>query len=281
MLDRWWNHVPIYSYGPFDIACWLLCALEAGRPLYQFLGAYRDSVPIYSSSLTLPGAEDYARQAVEVRDRGWAAYKLHPLGTEREDIEAYRLCREMAGPDFRLMADPVAAYNQQQALRIGRELERLNYYWFEEPLFDHDYHGLRELTRILDIPICGTEVVAGSHYSAAECIASRVVDIVRTDVSWKGGITPVMKTAHLAESFGLQCELHTAIYHPLELVNLHCAAAIKNCEFFEVLEPWHYFNFGLREELPVKDGMAILPQGPGLGIDLDWDFIDDCTFAIK
>ena len=143
------------------------------------------------------------------------------------------------------MADPVAAYSHEEALRVGRELERLNYYWLEEPLFDVDFHGLRKLTASLDIPIIGTEVLAGSHYSTAECIATGVVDMVRTDVSWKGGITPVMKTAHLAESFGVKCELHTTIYHPLEVVNLHCCCAISNCEFFELLYPLSYMDFGM------------------------------------
>lgn len=281
MVDRWWNHVPIYAYGPFDILCWLLCALEAGQPLYRYLGACRDSVPVYASSLTLPKPEEYARQAVALQKRGWAAYKLHPNGTPEEDIAAYRACREAVGPDFKLMADPVASYTQTQALRVGRELERLNYYWFEEPLFDNDFHGLRELARVLDIPICGTEVLPGTPYSTAECIATRCVDIVRADVSWRGGITGTMKTAHLAEAFGLQCELHTTIYHPLELVNLHCCAAIKNCEFFEVLEPMPYFDFGLTQPLDIRDGRAHLPQKPGLGCDLDWDFIDRCTFATR
>ena len=106
----------------------------------------------------------------------------------------------------------------------------------EIPLFDENFHNLRELTRILDIPIIGTEVIAKHPYSVAECISTRVVDMVRADVSWSGGITATMKTAHLAESFGVQCEIHTAIYHPLELVNLHCCAAVKNSEFFEVLD---------------------------------------------
>jgi L-alanine-DL-glutamate epimerase-like enolase superfamily enzyme len=280
MVDRWWNHVPIYSFGPFDIACWLIGAISANQPLYKYLGAYRDRVPIYGSSLVLASPEDYGRQAAETKAKGWAAYKLHPPGKIDLDRKAYALAREAVGSDFVLMADPVASYNHEQALRIGRELERLNYYWFEEPLFDVDYHGLRELARVLDIPICGTEVVAGSHYSTAECIATRVVDIVRTDVSWKGGITPVMKTAHLAESFGLQCELHTAIYHPLELVNLHCCAAIKNCEFFEVLIPWEMFNFGLTTPIQIENGNAILPEGPGLGIKLDWNLIDRSTFEV-
>ncbi len=102
--------------------------------------------------------------------------------------------------------------------------------------------------------------------------------MVRAHVTWSGGITATMKTAHLAESFDVQCEIHTAIYHPLELVNLHCCAAIKNSEFFEVLVPYEYFNFGLKEDIKVEGGQACLPDKPGLGIDLDWDFIDNSTF---
>jgi L-alanine-DL-glutamate epimerase-like enolase superfamily enzyme len=280
MADRWWHHAPIYALSAFDNGCWLLAAQAAGQPLYKYLGACRDRVPIYGSSLVLKTPEEYARQALQVREAGWAAYKLHPPGREEFDLRAYRLCREAVGPEFKLMADPVAAYNHQQALRMGRHLEKLNYYWLEEPLFDVDWHGLRELARTLDIPICGAEVLGGSHYSAAECIASRAVDIVRTDVSWKGGITAVLKTAHLAEAFGLQCELHTAIFHPLELINLHCCAAIRNCEFFEILLPRETFDFGLKEPIRVDNGVALLPDKPGLGTELDWDFIDRCTLEV-
>jgi L-alanine-DL-glutamate epimerase-like enolase superfamily enzyme len=276
--DRWWNHVPIYAYGPFDICLFDIAAKAAGLPLYRFLGEYRGKAPVYASSFVLSKPEDYAEQAVEVKSRGWHAYKLHPPGDLHFDLKAYRFCREAVGPDFKLMADPVAAYNYEQALRVGRELERLNYYWLEEPLFDVDFHGLRKLTSKLDIPICGTEVLAGSHYSTSECIASRVVDIVRTDVSWKGGVTPVMKTAHLAESFGVQCELHSTIYHPLEIVNLHCCCAVSNCEFFELLYPLSYMEFGMKNRIEIDaEGYAHPPSAPGIGVEFDWDFIDRCT----
>ena len=105
--------------------------------------------------------------------------------------------------------------------------------------------------------------------------------MVRTDVSWKGGITPVMKTAHLAESFGVRCELHTTIYHPLEIVNLHCCAAIANCELFEVLYPLSSLEFGMKKPIAIDaEGYAYPPQGPGIGVDWDWDFIDKCTMKI-
>jgi len=276
--DRWWNHVPIYSYGPFDICLWDIAGKVAGQPLYRLLGEYRDKVPVYASSFVLKTPQAYAEQAAAVQRRGWHAYKLHPPGDYEFDLKAYRLCREAVGPDFKLMADPVAAYNHEQALRVGRELERLNYYWLEEPLFDVDFNGLRKLTSSLDIPIIGTEVLQGSQYLTAECIATGVVDMVRTDVSWKGGVTPVMKTAHLAESFGVQCELHTTIYHPLEVVNLHCCCAISNCEFFELLYPLSYMEFGMKNALDIDtDGYARPPQQPGIGVEFDWDFIESCT----
>ena len=279
--DRWWNHVPIYSYGPFDICLYDIAGKVADLPLYKLLGGFREAVPVYASSFVLPSAEHYAQQALEVKNRGWHGYKLHPPGKMKMDLAAYRACREAIGPDFKLMADPVAAYSYEEALRVGRELERLNYYWFEEPVFDVDFHSLRKLSAKLDIPICGAEVLPGSHYSAAQCISSCVVDIVRTDVSWKGGITPVMKTAHLAESFGMHCELHTTIYHPLEIVNLHCCAAISNCQFLELLYPPSYMDFGMKKAINIDDhGYAHPPQEPGTGIEWDWDFIENCTIKV-
>ncbi len=282
MADRWWNHAPIYSYGPFDINCWLLSALQADQPLYKYLGAFRDSVPIYGSSLVLDSPDAYAKEALEYKNRGFNAYKLHPAGKNDIDldIECHRTARKAVGDNFKLMSDPVASYTFEQALRFGRELEKLNYYWYEEPLYDENFHGLRELTRILDIPIIGTEVIEKHPYSVAECISTRVVDMVRADVCMSGGITATMKTAHLAESFGVQCEITTSIYRPIDLVNLHCCAAIKNSEFFEVLVPYEYFNFGLKEPITIDKGQAYLPSGPGLGIDLDWNFIDNTTFKI-
>ena len=283
MADRWWNHAPVYSYGPFDVNCWLLSSLKAEQPLYKYIGAYRDSLPIYGSSLVLDSPEAYAKEALEYKSRGFNGYKLHPVGRGDYDldVECHRAVRKAVGNNFKLMSDPVASLNFEQALRFGRELESLNFHWYEEPLYDENFHGLRELTRILDIPIIGTEIIEKHPYSVAEVISTRVVDMVRADVCMSGGITPTIKTARLAESFGVQCEITTSIYRPIDLINLHCGAAIKNSEFFEVLVPYEYFDFGLKESIKIVDGSAQLPEGPGLGIDLDWDFIDNSTFEIK
>ncbi|MDE2774683.1 MAG: mandelate racemase [Chloroflexota bacterium] len=282
--ERHWHHTPIYSYGPFDIALWDIAGVVAGLPLYKLFGHCRAKAPTYVSSMYLDTPQDYADQAAEFKRKGFHGYKLHPPSDFQEALEAYRLCREAVGddPSFKLMADPVTAHTYyEEALRMGRELEKLDYYWFEEPLYDTDFNGLRKLTRDLDIPICGTEVLVGSHYSTAECIASGVVDIVRSDVSWKGGVTAVMKTAHLAEAFGMRCEVHTTIYPALEIVNLHCCCAIANCEFFEALIPSSLMKLGIKNPVHIdEDGYAHPPSGAGLGIEWDWDFIDNATVAV-
>jgi len=283
IYDRFWNHAPIYGYGPFDICLWDIAAQKAGLPLYKYLGAYRDRVPVYGTSLLLNSPQAYADEALAVQRKGWHAYKVHPVqsGDMKLDLEAYRLCREAVGPDFKLMLDCVGALNHEQALCVGRELEKLNYHWLEEPLFDTDLHGLRELTRQLDIAIASTEVIPGSQYLVAEWIASRAVDIVRADPSWKGGVTPTLRIAHLAEAFGMNCEIHSGIYHPLEVVNLHCCCAIKNSELFELLVPTDHFSFGLKTPIKIDDqGYALPPHKPGIGCDYDMDLIDRCTVDV-
>lgn len=279
-LNRAWNFAPGYSLAPFDIATWLLASKAAGLPLYRYLGAYRDSLPIYGSSLTLNSAEEYAAEALALKNRNWAGYKLHPPADKEINFAAHRACREAVGPDFRLMSDPVGSLSFHDNLAFGRMLEELGYYWLEEALYDENIGSIRELARTLDIPIVGGETTENHPGGVAEMIATRAVDIVRADASWSGGVTGLMKTAHLAEAFAMNCEIHTAIYHPLELVNLHCAAAMKNTEMFEVLVPEHLFAIGLKEPIDVRDGVAYLPQAPGLGIDLDWDFIENCTLKV-
>lgn len=278
--DRWWHHVPIYAYGPLDVCMWLLAAQAAGQPLWRQIGGARDRVPTYASSLILPDATAYADEALAVQAAGFRGYKIHPPGRSlSEDIAIHTMVREAVGPDFALISDPVQPYTFDEALRLGRALERLGYLWLEEPLPDEASGALAELTRVLDIPVLGGEVLAKHPYSLADYAARRVVDGFRADVSWTGGVTGTLKTAHLAEAFHMPCELHSTIFHPLELANLHVAAAIRNSGWFEVLWPMAPFAFGLTGPLPIIDGMAMLPDAPGLGMALDVAAIDAATIG--
>ncbi|MFV0382748.1 enolase C-terminal domain-like protein [Paracoccus sp. (in: a-proteobacteria)] len=278
LRNRMWGHFPIYIWGPVDCCLWLLAAEAAELPLYRYIGAVRDTVPVYASSMFLDTADDYVAEALSIRDAGFAAYKLHPPGRSVEDdLLIHEAVRNAVGPGYTLMSDPVTTMTLPQALRYGRGLERMNYAWFEEPMADESIPALAELTRQLDIPVVGTETLAGHPYSLADIVARHVVDAIRADASWTGGVTGVLKSAHLAEAFGMNCEIHTAIFHPLELVNLHLCAAVRNCTYLELLAPVSDFAFGLKDGLPVRNGIAELPQAPGLGQSLDWDLIENST----
>jgi len=123
--DRSWNHVPIYAYGPFDIACWDIVGKVAGLPIHQLIGWSRRRLPVYVSSMFLGSPEDYGKQASEVKASGFKGYKLDPPGPVEVDLEAYEAARMAVGPEFDLMADPVASYGE--AIRSGRRLEDLGY----------------------------------------------------------------------------------------------------------------------------------------------------------
>ncbi|HEY4266640.1 MAG TPA: enolase C-terminal domain-like protein [Galbitalea sp.] len=279
--DRHWTLSPLFAYGPFDNASWDAIGKTAGLSVSRLLGRARDTVPVYVSSMFLSGGvEAYVEQALDAKAKGFRGYKIHPAGILGEDLEVYRAVREAVGADFELMADPVGAYTFAEALTAGRELERLGYRWLEEPVFDIDWMSQRKLADALDITILGTETAPEGHRGTSAAIAGGWVDAVRTDVSWRGGITGVMKTAALADAFGMRCELHTCVYHALDLVNLQCASAILNCSFLELLYPLEDNTFGLAKGIEIVGGYATVPDEPGLGIDYDWDAIDDRTIAM-
>ncbi|KJY75914.1 enolase C-terminal domain-like protein [Vibrio nigripulchritudo] len=281
VANRWWHHLPMYSYGPFDCCLWLLGAMHAGQPLWRYIGGLRNRVPVYTSSLVLPDAEAYQAEALAVKNAGFCGYKIHPPGKQvEEDIEIHRAVRQAVGEEFALMSDPVAPYRLSETIQFAQAIEELNYLWLEEPLPDESFSALKKLKSKVSVPIVGAEVLPHHPYSVAEAISSEVFDAVRADVSWSGGITGVLKTAHLADAFHMNCELHTTIFHPLEMVNLHVAAAINNTTYAELLFPTHTFSFGLKQPLPIQNGYATLPESAGLGVDLDWDFIDNATVLV-
>lgn len=280
-FDRSWTLSPLYAYGPFDNASWDVIGKKAGVSVSRLLGRARDEVPVYVSSMFLPGGRDaYVEQALDAQATGFRGYKIHPAGRVAEDLEVYEAVREAVGPEFTLMCDPVGAYSYSEAVTVGRALERLGFRWFEEPVHDIDWHSQQSLARSLDIPILGTETSPEAHRGTSQAIASGAVDMVRADVSWRGGISGVMKVGALADSFGMNCELHTCVYHALDLINLQCASAMMNCSYLELLYPLADNDFGLTTPIDIVDGMARVPDRPGLGVDYDWDFIDNSTLTI-
>lgn len=274
-IDRHLTFFPVYLPGPVDVALWDLAAQAANLPLYKFIGACRTSLPTYASSLFLPQTSDYVEQMLAYRARGFPAYKAHPPGPWKRDIEIHRALREAAGPDYVLMTDPVSDYTLEDAIRVGRDLEKLDYRWFEEPFRDFELAKYAKLCAALDIPIAGTETTRGGPWGVAQAITFNAVDIVRADVSWKAGVTGTLKIAHLAEAHGMNCEIHCTTMGFMDIANLHVSCAIRNCEYFELLVPEEAFRFPMKDPYPIDEhGIAHVPQKPGIGVELDWDLID-------
>jgi L-alanine-DL-glutamate epimerase-like enolase superfamily enzyme len=274
-IDRHLTFFPVYLPGPIDVALWDIAAKAAGLPLYKYLGAYRRSLPVYASSLFMPAVADYVDEARRYFDRGFTAYKVHPPGPWRFDIEIQRAVRETLGNSAVLMSDPVAEYSLEEAIRVGRDLERLDYHWFEEPFRDFELTKYAKLCAALDIPIAGTETTRGGPWGVAQAIAANAVDIVRADVSWKPGVTGTMKIAHLAEANGLRCEIHCTTMGFMDIANLHVSCAIRNCEYFELLVPEEPFRFPMKDPYPIDaHGVIHVPEKPGIGVELDWDAIN-------
>ena len=276
-LDRG-LHLQIFATSVIDVALWDLAGKALNAPIWKLLGGYREKLPAYASSARLAKEDDYVAEALSCRARGFTAYKLHPFADPVKDVRVCRAVREAVGPDMLLMLDASCEYDHEQALRVGREIEKLNFYWYEEPINAYDLRGYTELCRSLEIPVVAAEMVPGSIRSTAQYIAQGAGDILRADVHWRGGITAVMKTAHLCEAFGIKTELHHGASPLMDVATLHCACAIRNCDYMEILVPETRYEYGLKGYPKIDEqGYMHAPGGPGLGVEIDWDYIENHT----
>jgi L-alanine-DL-glutamate epimerase-like enolase superfamily enzyme len=274
-------------------ALWDLAGRALNTPVYKLLGAYRDKVPAYGSTMCgdelkggLSTPDEYAAFAVKLVERGYKAIKLHtwmpPVAfapSVSMDIKACAAVREAVGPDVALMLDGYHWYSRSDALTIGRALERLNFAWFEEMMNEQSIASYAWLANQLDIPIVGPESISGKHHSRADWVQAGACDILRAGVPGVGGITPTMKVAALADAFGMNCEVHGN-----GAANLAVTAAIKNCEWYErgLLHPFLDYDVppAYLRSLPDAmdaDGFVHLSQQPGLGEDIDFDYIAAST----
>ena len=173
-----------------------------------------------------------------------------------------------------LMLDSTWAYGYEDAVRVGRAIEALDYFWYEDPLVEEDIYNYIKLRNKLDIPIIATEFAPGRLYGMAQWIQQMATDMLLGDVAVTGGITPLVKTAHLAEVFRMKCEIHHGGNSLNNVANLHVIMAVNNCDYYEVF-PSHGANkFGLVEDIEVDaQGFVYAPQKPGLGYEIDWNLV--------
>ncbi len=291
----WVANVEENLISVLDMALWDLQARYFGVPVYKLLGGCRDKVLAYASTFPNMGSiDDYAQHAVDCKKQGYTHYKIHPYyfwdpvkqqpdpgrpSHIEQDIEVCRAIRAAVGDDMVLSFDPWGTYRTyEDAYKVGRELEKLNFFWYEHPMNEYRVSLYEKLCRELEIPVLSPEIAAGSIYTRADWILRGASDMTRIDVL-RGGISGVKKMTAVAEAFGIKCEIHMSGFANLQILG---STSEDTCTYYErgLLAP------GVDYETPPpylaaigdpmdSEGYVHLPQEPGMGYQIVWDYIEE------
>jgi len=281
--------------GPIDIALWDFAGKYYDAPIHELLGTYRTEMPAYASTYHgddvggLDSPEAFADFAEECRDAGFGGFKIHGWGGGDEsrdltrEVEAVHAVGERVGDEMDLMHDPACELETfADALELGRAIDEQDYFWYEDPFRDGgiSQHAHRKLSEKLDTPILQTEHIRGLEIKS-DFAANDATDFLRADPEYDAGITGAMKVARVAEAFGIDVEFHAP--GPAQR---HCIAACRNSNYYEMAlvhphcqntQPPVYEG-GYSDMMDaVEDGVVSVPEGPGLGVDYDWDYIEENT----
>ncbi|MCC6803868.1 MAG: mandelate racemase/muconate lactonizing enzyme family protein, partial [Anaerolineae bacterium] len=209
--------------------------------------------------------------ARDVRARGFHGTKMGiGLGVEG-DIRSVEVVRETLGDDFTIFVDTAGMYTLEDALRLGRALERLNVGWLEAPLPPEDFQKHAQIVRSLNVPIASDQIF--NRWQVRDLLLAGSIDVVQPDVCRTGGITECKRIADIADAFGKACTPHVSIGSAVQFAaSAHVAAATPNqtwMEFWYGTNPLG--NVVIETPLRVEDGYFVVPDAPGLGITMRED----------
>jgi L-alanine-DL-glutamate epimerase-like enolase superfamily enzyme len=283
------------AVAAFDIALWDLAGKMTDLPVHALIGTYRTRVPAYASTIDgaikgpLSTPETYADFAQQCLEMGYRGFKIHPFAWPdvRTHIDAVLAIGARVGGKMDTMLDSYCLYETfADALKVGRACDEAGFFWYEDPYSDggvtpFSHARLREMIRT---PLLQGEKVATVE-QRMDLILQKATDYIRGDVRING-LTGTLKLAHAAESVGIDIEPHTAGPEML-----HFMAAVKNANYYEVVwvhpnvpdfNPPIYKNMNVtRLDCIDKEGMVDVPDGPGLGVEYDWEYIAEHSLGKK
>ncbi|MBF0279169.1 MAG: mandelate racemase [SAR324 cluster bacterium] len=285
---RRFRHLGGVGYSAIDICLWDLFGKKVDLPIAKLLGGYRWELPAYASTISgdrnggLSEPEAYAEFAQQCSALGYRGFKMHCWsdGDPKAEIETIKAVARAVGGTMDLMTDPASSIRTYaDALRVGRACDDHDFFWLEDPLADcgHAPQVHRMLRQQIKTPLLLTEHVRGLE-AKTPWITEEASNFLRADPEYDLGITGVMKTAALAEAFGLDVELHSS-----GPAHRHCMSAIRNSNYYELalVHPRmanplpKIFSCGYSDQLEAvsSNGCVPVPSGPGLGVMLDSDFL--------
>ena len=273
----------IAAISGIDIALWDIIGKCCGKPVHKIIGgAFRDKVQAYATGLYFIDMDRLIEEAVEEAqgyiEDGFKAVKMKiGLGSPKLDIARVEAVRKAIGDDIRLMVDANHCFTVPAAIRLGRELEKLDVEWFEEPISPEDLDGYVEVTRALDMAVAGGENEY-TRWGFRDIVARKAMDIVQPDVCAAGGFSECRKIAALATAHGVECVPHAWGSVIGVAATLHFIAALPDqppsfrpmpplFEFEQCENPFR--DYLATEPIEQREGVVAIPTGAGLGIEID------------
>jgi len=252
------------ALAAIDTALWDLKCRRANAPLWQAAGGAQVKVPVYTTEggwLHHP-AQQLVDETLAAREQGFRGAKMK-VGkpTIAEDVARLAAVRAAVGDDFEVMIDANQAFTVAEARRRAHAFAPLMLAWFEEPLPAEDLDGHVELARVATMPVAvGETLYHPAHFR--EYLERGACSIVQVDCARIGGITPWLKVAHLAETFNI-----AVCPHFLMELHVSLTAAVPNGAWVEYIPQLDSIT---TSRMAMRDGYALPPSSPGLGID--WEF---------
>jgi L-alanine-DL-glutamate epimerase-like enolase superfamily enzyme len=271
----------------YDIALWDLAGKMTGLPVHALIGTYRTQVPAYASTIDgavtgpLATPESFADFAEQCLGMGYRGFKMHPMAWPdvRTHVEAVLAIGKRVGGRMDMMIDPYCLYQTfADALKVGRACDEAGFFWLEDPYSDGGVTPFshKRLREMLKTPLLQGEQVATVEQRMA-LVLDGASDFARADLG-RHGLTGALKLARAAELVGIDVEPHRS--GPAELQFL---ASVKNANYYEVVwvhpvmrdsEPPIYANVTITGlDCIDPHGRVTVPDGPGLGIEYDWEYI--------
>jgi D-galactarolactone cycloisomerase len=256
--------ITTFAISGIDIALWDIAAKSAGMPLYRlFGGASSGTIPAYASLVRYPEPEQVRTVTERALQDGYSAIKLHQL-----DGESLRNAREVAGEDVLLMMDINCAWTPEQALDMAQRFAPEALYWLEEPLWPpEDFEGLARLAHLSGTPLATGEN-ACTVYQFRQLLEAGAATFIQPSVTKVGGISEWRKIAALAETYNVTIAPHSPYFGPGLLATAHLVAATPHATWLEYL--YVTPESSVFKDFPrLQEGVFPLPQGPGLGLEID------------
>jgi L-alanine-DL-glutamate epimerase-like enolase superfamily enzyme len=260
-----------------DQALWDIRGKAVGWPLYKLLGGSSKPMPAYAGGISLgfqPPSE-LVSEAQALCSRGYRALKLRFGDSPARDIERLISVRKALGDDVAIMVDANTSYSLADVRVVMPALDELKVLWLEEPFPPHDYRNYRQAAQLGRTPLAAGE----NHFTRFEfnrLIEEAAVQILQPDLSKAGGVTEVMRIAAMASAEKLPVHPHTLASGLNMAASIHLLCAIDNPGYFEAdVSKENLFRDRLtsRPDALDADGCVRPPEEPGLGIEVDEEFL--------